>query len=297
MIDMSLRELAPPLVLGLLLGFGVLLVASPLLWPARQQRQTAVSPLTTALRERLALAGLSAVTPSMLLVASGLLALLCGAIVLAFVPVIAVGLAAAMIGGAVPISVVGWRARARRRANRALWPDVVDHLVSAVRSGLSLPDGLAVLARSGPLHSRAAFEEFERDYRATADFSRCLDRLKQRLADPVADRILETLRMSREVGGSDLTTVLRNLSAYLRQEAVIRAEVEARQSWVVNAARLGAIAPWVVLLLLASRPEAALAYNSAGGVALIAGGLAITVVAYRIMLAIGRLPEESRWFQ
>ncbi|TQL48587.1 tight adherence protein B [Homoserinimonas aerilata] len=297
MIDTSLERLVLPLALGIALGLGLLLMASPLLWPERQRRDSGTSRLMSTLAERLALAGLPSATPVMLLVASALLALLCGALVLAFVPVIALGLAAAVIGGMVPISVVTWRARARRRANRALWPDVVDHLVSAVRSGLSLPDALAALAHTGPLHSRAAFEEFERDYRSTANFSRCLDRLKQRLADPVADRILETLRMSREVGGSDLTAVLRNLSAYLRQEAAIRSEVEARQSWVVNAARLGAVAPWVVLLLLASRPEAALAYNSAGGVALIAGGLAVTVLAYRIMLAIGRLPEESRWFQ
>jgi len=38
-------------------------------------------------------------------------------------------------------------------------------------------------------------------------FSSCVDELKSSLADPVADRILETLRMSREVGGSELTTV------------------------------------------------------------------------------------------
>ncbi len=91
--------------------------------------------------------------------------------------------------------------------------------------------------------------------------------------------------------------MLRNLAAYLRQEAAIRSEVEARQSWVVNAARLGVAAPWVVLLLLATRPEAAIAYNTAAGAALIIGGLVVSVVAYRVMLAIGRLPEERRWFQ
>jgi len=72
--------------------------------------------------------------------------------------------------------------------------------------------------------------------------------------------------------------------------------VEARQSWVVNAARLGVAAPWIILILLASRPEAALAYNSPAGVVVIASGLALSVIAYRIMIALGRLPEERRWF-
>jgi tight adherence protein B len=102
--------------------------------------------------------------------------------------------------------------------------------------------------------------------------------------------------MSREVGGNELTTVLRNLAAYLRQDAAIRSEVEARQSWIVNAARLGVAAPWIVLLLLSTRPEAAQAYNSPSGTVVILVGLALSVVAYRIMLGIGRLPDERRWF-
>ena len=113
----------------------------------------------------------------------------------------------------------------------------------------------------------------------------------------VADRVLETLRMSREVGGSELTTVLRNLATYLRQEAAIRSEVEARQSWVINAARLGAAAPWIILVLLSTRPEAAAAYNTPGGTTLIVGGLVASVIAYRIMIRIGRITEEQRWFR
>jgi tight adherence protein B len=287
-----------PTLLGCLLGAGLLLMAAPALWPQPSTpRLRAASRSTVRLREHLTLAGLPSVTPASFGVVSVIIAVLAGAVTLAFLPVIALALAAGIAAGAVPFVVVSWRSRARRRHNRALWPDVVDHLVSAVRSGLSLPDGLAALASVGPAATRAAFAEFDRDYQSTANFSYCLDRLKQRLADPIADRILETLRMSREVGGTELTTVLRSLSSYLRQESAIRSEVEARQSWVVNAARLGAAAPWIVLLLLAARPEAAAAYNTPGGAALIVAGLIVTVVAYRIMLAIGRLPEEQRWFR
>lgn len=287
-----------PALLGAVLGLGILLAASPLLWPARPGRPARVrSRIAETMRERLTLAGMPGVAPAALAAASVVLGVAAGALALALVPVLALGVAVAIAATMLPASIVTGRARARRRTNRSLWPDVVDHLVSAARSGLSLPDAVSALAHAGPLSTRAAFEAFEREYQASANFSRSLDQLKQRLADPVSDRILETLRMSREVGGSDLIAVLRSLSVYLRQEAAIRSEVEARQSWVVNAARLGAVAPWVVLLLLASRPEAAAAYNTPVGAVLIVGGGAATVIAYRVMLAIGRLPEESRWFQ
>ena len=280
---------------GLLLGIGLVLAISPLLWPGLQT-EPSHSGIGTRARELLVQAGLSRVGPGTIAVASLILGVAAGAIVLAVIPIGALAAAAGILVVCLPSAVMIWRARVQRRATRVVWPDVVDQLVSAVRSGLALPDSVVTLAHSGPPITRAAFADFERDYRMTGQFADSLDRLKDRLADPVADRIIETLRMSREVGGNELTTVLRNLAVYLRQDAAIRSEIEARQSWVVNAARLGVAAPWIVLLLLSSRPEAAEAYNSPAGVGVIAGGLALSVLAYRLMIGIGRLPEERRWF-
>jgi tight adherence protein B len=280
---------------GLLLGIGLLLSASPILWPGSESEPARASATARA-REVLVHAGMGRVGLGTIAVVSIVLGVAAAALVFALVPVVAVAGAAGILVLCLPAAVVVWRARAQRRATRVVWPDVVDHLVSAVRSGLALPDSVVTLAHSGPPVIRAAFADFERDYRMTGGFADSLDRLKDRLADPVADRIIETLRMSREVGGNELTTVLRNLAAYLRQEAAIRSEIEARQSWIVNAARLGVAAPWVVLLLLSTRPEAAQAYNSSAGIAVIVIGLGLSVVAYRLMIGIGRLPEERRWF-
>ena len=282
--------------LGLLLGVGLMFLLSPLLWPATDDASSRRRSTFERANELLVQARLGRVGLPVVVVVSIILSVAAAAIVLAFVPVVAVGLAGGALVLALPWSVILWRARAQRRATRVVWPDVVDQLVSAVRSGLALPDSVVTLAHSGPAPTREAFAEFERDYRMTGSFADSLDRLKDRLVDPVADRIIETLRMSREVGGSELTTVLRNLAAYLRQDAAIRSEVEARQSWVVNAARLGVAAPWIVLLLLSTRAEAADAYNTPEGGAVIVVGLVLSVLAYRIMIGIGRLPEEKRWF-
>jgi tight adherence protein B len=283
-------------VLGLLLGLGMLLILSPFAWPASDAaREPSVGGLGM-LRQRLAQAGLHSVSLTALVAVSVIGGLAVAALTYALVPVMVIALIAGLAALALPLAIMQWRARSRRRAARVLWPDIVDHLVSAVRSGLALPDSVVTLAHTGPAPTREAFAEFEQDYRGTGNFGISVDALKARLADPVADRILETLRMSREVGGSELTAVLRNLASYLRQEAAIRSEVEARQSWVMNAARLGVAAPWIILLLLATRPEAAAAYNTSGGALLIVGGLLVTAIAYRLMLALGRIPEERRWF-
>jgi tight adherence protein B len=200
----------------------------------------------------------------------------------------------AVMGGWGPIALVRMRARQRRAQLRDLWPEVVDHLSSGIRAGLSLPESLAQIGQRGPVELRPAFQAFGEDYRSTGRFAESLDELKTRLADPVADRIVEALRLTREVGGSDLGKLLRTLSAFLREDARTRSELEARQSWTVNAARLAVAAPWVVLALLATRPEAVAAYNTGTGVLVLGTGAGCSVIAYRLMVRIGRLPEEGR---
>jgi tight adherence protein B len=282
------------IVLGLGLGAGLTLIAASWLWPATASH--AGRGVAFGMRTRLAQAGLDRVPTSAFLIVSVAIAVAVGGVVVSILPVIAVAVAGGVVAGLLPTAAVSARARSRRRMMRTAWPDLVDHLLSSVRSGQSLSDGVAALAEVGPAEIRGAFRDFGVSVVATGTMGTALDDLKLRLSDPVADRIVETLRMAREVGGTELPAVLRALAASLRQDAALRAEVEARQSWVVNAARLGVAAPWIVLVLLGSRPEAAAAYNSPTGLALLGVGFTVTVVAYRLMVALGRLPEERRWF-
>jgi tight adherence protein B len=284
------------LVLGAALGLGLLLAASPWLWPGATKVRTS-SGAFRRFRDNLALAGLGNVPVLVIAVVIAALAIVGGALAQAAFEIPALTVIGSVLGGSVVPMLVTARANRRRAANRAVWPDIVDHLVASVRSGMSLPDSVGALAELGPAATRGAFAAFDADYRRTGNFAVCIDRLKETLADPVADRILETLRMAREVGGSDLTAVLRGLAGYLREDAALRAEVLSRQSWIRNAARLGVAAPWLLLMVLASRHETLVAYDSAAGAVLIVVGAAVTVVAYRTMLALGRLPEERRWFR
>ena len=83
-------------------------------------------------------------------------------------------------------------------------------------------------------------------------------------------------------------------ATFLREDARTRAELETRQGWTVNAARLALCAPWILLLLLSSQPDAVRAYDtSAGTVVLLVGG-GTSLLAYRVMLRVARLPTERR---
>jgi tight adherence protein B len=277
---------------GLLLGAGLCLI----LWaltsepPARPVRSRRSERLSDVLLQ----AGVTGVSAGGLTGASVLAGLVTLAVVIVLTGVPAVGLCFGLLAGAAPVALVRARARRRRAALREVWPEVVDHLASAIRAGLSLPEALGQLGQRGPEQLRPAFQAFAEDHRVTGRFGESLDALKARLADPVADRIVEALRLTRDVGGTDLGRLLRTLSHFLREDLRTRGELEARQSWTVNAARLAAAAPWVVLALLASRPQAAAAYDTPAGALVLAGGGVSTVVAYQLMLRVARLPEDVR---
>jgi tight adherence protein B len=204
---------------------------------------------------------------------------------------------AAVVAGAAawsPFALLRGRAAKRRRQRRETWPDALATLIAGVRAGLSLPESCAALVERGPDEVRAGFAAFATTYRASGSFDAGLERLRSELSDPIADRVAVALATAHDVGGTDLVRVLRTLADFVREDLRIRREIEARWSWTVTAARVAAAAPWIVLLLMSSRPEAAAAYNSRAGVAVIGGGIVATIVGYRLMLSAARLPEQAR---
>jgi len=259
-------------VVGLVLGAGAFCVWWSFCAPV--ERTAARSTGSARLQDLLVQAGAPSVTPGALRAAAAGLALAMFLTGLALTRSPAIAACFAVLAGLAPGALVRARARRRRRDLREVWPEVVDHLASGVRAGLSLPEAVAQLGDRGPAELREPFRRFAQDYRATGRFGACLDALKARLADPVADRLVEALRLTREVGGSDLGRLLRTRAGFLRDDVRVRGELEARQSWTVNGARVAVAGPWVVLAFLATRPETARSYDSAAGIAVLASGAA-----------------------
>ncbi len=279
--------------LGLVFGLGLTLAwrSGPRRPPRRQRRRPSAME---RLADALAQAGVESVTPRQLIGSSLGLAVAVFVAVAAVSQAVPIAVAFAAFSAIGPLAIVRRRQQRRRTELRELWPEVVDNLASAVRAGLSLPEALAQLGVRGPSELRRPFQRFGEDYRITGRFNDSLDRLKAALADPTGDRIVEALRLARDVGGTDLGRLLRTLSAFLREDARTRAELETRQGWSVNGARVAVAAPWLLLAALSLHPAAVRAYNTAGGACVLAVGGGLSVFAYRAMVRIGRLPVEER---
>lgn len=278
-------------LLGLIAGIGVLLIVTS---PRRRTRTRRRPTMHDSVAELLSQAGYDGIRPEQLyaicLVAGASVFFVVGGISRTVTIAFAFGGFAAYL----PVALVRRRKAQRTTELRMVWPDVVDNLASAVRAGLALPEALVQIAVRGPEALRPAFATFADDYRATGRFGDCIDRLKTSLADPVADRIIESLRVAREVGGSDLGRLMRTLAQFLREDARMRAELQTRQGWTVAAARLALGAPWIVLAMLSVRPATVSAYDSSTGVVVLVVGAAVSFASYRAMLRIARLPDDPR---
>jgi tight adherence protein B len=276
-------------VLGLLFGVGVLLI-----WSSFQAPAPPAPARASRLRPLLGSAGLGEVSTSGFLVVCGACAFVATVAVLVASRTVPVALVFGAMGGYLPVALLKGRARRRQREFAEVWPETVDNLASAVRAGMSLPEALGALSERGPEPLREAFAGFALDYQVSGRFADALDRLKERLADPVGDRVVESLRVAREVGGGDLGRLLRSLSGFLRDDARTRSELQARQAWTVNGARLAVAAPWLVLLMMCFQPEVIQRYSSGAGVIVLGSGAALCAIAYRAMVRIGQLPTERR---
>jgi tight adherence protein B len=278
-------------LVGLGVGCGLLLVWSAFAFPRTDRTAVRRDGRVPQLLARAGLGEVSVTGFVLLCVGTGVLTAFVMQLVSGTPPI---ALAFGVMAGWLPVATVSARARRRQREFAEVWPEAVDNLVSAVRAGMSLPDALAGLGVRGPEPLRAAFDQFALDYQVTGRFGESLDRLKARLADPVGDRVVEGLRIAREVGGGELGRLLRNLSGYLREDVRTRSELESRQAWTVNGARLAVASPWLVLLFMSFQSEVIHRYASPGGVVVLAIGGGLCVVAYRLMMRIGRLPVERR---
>lgn len=237
-------------------------------------------PGATRRRHRAA-AGNPAVSVAVALGAGGL------ALIVTTVPVFAVLVAAA--ASFIPGMLRRQRAARQRRERAQSWPNLLDDVTSAVRAGLNLPEAVSKAGHSAPPQLRPAFAGFDARYARTGDFTGSLESMRRDVDDRIFDQLAHALVLARDVGGNDLTQVLRSLGVFVRAELQLRGELLARQSWTVNSARMAVAAPWIVLVMLSARPSTIEAYRSPAGSLVLLGVALTSAVAYAAMLRIARI--------
>lgn len=272
------------LACGLLLGGGVWLMLTVLL-SKRHSSPTASTPM---LPRRVSITTVRRMTLTLVL------AIVVGTALAFITGIPGLGVVAGITAVAVPWAVRRSATNRRARHMDEQWPGVIDALVAALRSGGTVTGAMASLATS----TRGAVAQGARDYMVavstTSDVSSSLTLAKETWDSAVGDRIIETLRLASECGGAGSMHGLIALARDVRRESGVRAEVRARAAWIRVAAIVGALAPWIAVIVLGTRPEGREAYGTPAGTMVLIAGYAVTVVAYVLVSRIARPASEAR---
>jgi tight adherence protein B len=213
---------------------------------------------------------------------------LTGSLFVAVVPAIAVASA--------PRAYYGHRRVVRMRAVLAAWPDGLRDLLASITAGHSLTQAVTALAAHGPPALRDAFARFPELARVLGT-GPALEVVKEELADPTSDRVLEVLLLAHERGGGIVRTILEDLVDATTKDLKLLEALETEGLEMRINARVVVVLPWLVLVALTVRPGAFRDfYRSGGGVLTLLIGALLSAVGVLVLSRLGREPEEARVF-
>ncbi len=187
------------------------------------------------------------------------------------------------------------RQRSRRAAETTqAWPDALRDLSAAVASGMSLSRALESLAEGGPAPIRVAFADYPSLSR-TIGVVPALEVMRERFADPIADRVFEVIRVAHERGGSAVPQLLADLADATADDLRVDEEIRTESLEQRINARAVFVLPWLVLVLLCAKEGPFRDfYASPGGIPVIVAGAVISGVGAVIVSRLSKQEVEPR---
>jgi tight adherence protein B len=190
---------------------------------------------------------------------------------------------------------------ARRRAGhlrrvQAAWPDGLRDVIASIAAGRSLPQALNALAASGPAPLQEAFARFPMLSRMLGTVP-ALEVIKEELADPTSDRVIEVLVLAHERGGQIVRDILEDLVAATTRDLKLLEEIETEGLEMKINARAVLVLPWLVLVALTIREGPFREfYRSTGGLVVVLVAGALSIAGGFLIARLARTQGEQRVF-
>jgi|688.fasta_scaffold46093_6 tight adherence protein B len=174
------------------------------------------------------------------------------------------------------------------------WTLLIDDLTSGVRAGLTISEALAQALQNCEEPLRLDFQEAILEMNRSGQVSKVISILKNQITDTVGVATLKLLQVVMKTGANDLATSLSILSNSSRENHNLIQELKAKQSWVLNGARISVISPWLVLLALWTQESVRNAYQNLIGQLILILVAAVGLFGYLVMKRIGRIEVFRR---
>lgn len=184
---------------------------------------------------------------------------------------------------------------AKTRALEGAWPQFEETYLSALQSGISISDSFS-FANDFELPQ---LSKYLRGLVTNVDrgvpLATAIVRFREQVALPQADLFTRIVVLAHQTGGQNLVQSLTEHVNGVRGELAALGDVRARQSAILSVAKLGLLAPWILVAVLSFNEQTRLAFNTVSGNLVLIAGFAVSFLAYRLVVSAGRLPTFSRF--
>lgn len=192
--------------------------------------------------------------------------------------------------------VLGFRSAAKSRSrirHQEAWPAFIDSLASALSAGVSPAESIELACAKAPMVLRGGLSEMLADLNSRR-LRDSLPKLKPAFQNAHVDEFVKLFIVNEELGGIGLVPMLKQHAIRARAANAAMAQARAKRSATLTIAKLGVAAPWILLALLLSRTESAESFASPAGTSILLGGLAVCVVAYKLVALLGATRAQAR---
>lgn len=217
-----------------------------------------------------------------------LIAVITGTPVVAVVPALAVG--------ALPRAFFSRKRTARLSEVQLAWPDGLRDVLASVSAGRPISQALIALSVTGPEPLRIAFARYPSLARMLGTVP-ALEIIKEELADPTSDRVIEVLILAHERGGRIVREIIEDLIAATTRDLKTAEEIRTQGLEMRLNARAVMVLPWSVLVVLAlTSPQYRAFYQSSTGLLVVCIGAVLSIFGGFVIGRLGRTRTEPRVF-
>lgn len=197
-----------------------------------------------------------------------------------------IGIAAGLI---VPHFVVGYLGRRRLKRMLEQFPDGIDMVVRAVRSGLPVSEAIKVIAEQMRAPLGYEFQQIVDSMKLGSPLGEALETASERIELPEFRFFIIALSIQQDTGGN-LGETLENLSKMLRRRRAMKQKVKAVTAEARASAWILGCMPFVMFFIILSinRDYAMVLLTDSRGIMMVITGLVMTCIGIAIMVKLAK---------
>lgn len=197
------------------------------------------------------------------------------------------------------IGLLFWELKAIRQKQMlqqksASWPEFEEAVISALQSGLSISESFSMLSQFQPQAITTEFKELVFDLERGQTLETALRAFQAKVKLGFADLFVSIVLVTHHSGSDSLVMALTEHVQAVRKELAAAGDAQARQNAILGVAKLGLLAPWVLLGVLSINENTRNSFSELPGQGVLIAGFAVSFLAYRIIVSVGSAGSFKR---